>query len=150
MIRTKVIGLDKIRKTIKGDLGDFKRNLRALNQKTAMMIETDAKINAQRSFKHSNGHLANRIVSDYSGNTAEVRAETFYAPYVEFGTGAYAKEYLQDKEEAWRQYAMEFYKNGQGTMPAKPYLFPAALKHREDYLQAIEDLIIKRSFAGMS
>lgn len=52
-----------------------------------------------------------------------VRAE--HAPYVEFGTGAHAAAFLSNKSEEMRNYAMKFYKNGLGTLPSNPYLFPS-------------------------
>jgi len=72
----------------------------------------------------------------------EVIAPVEYAPYIEFGTGDYAKNYLNsiaDPELSF--YAMQFYKTGKGRMPAQPYLYPS-LRNAEKgfYFEVINDI----------
>jgi len=47
------------------------------------------------------------------------------AAYMEFGTGNFAKARVAGLPEDWSEYAMTFYKNGLGMLPANPYLYPA-------------------------
>lgn len=58
-----------------------------------------------------------------------------FAGYFEFGTGTQqtveaggtsAEKYLSDKPELEKE-AMKFYKNGKGSIGARPYLYPAML-----------------------
>ena len=57
--------------------------------------------------------------------------------FVEMGTGTNvtvtngisAAEWLAGKPQWYRDEAMKAYKNGQGTIPASPYLFPTFMKY---------------------
>lgn len=50
-----------------------------------------------------------------------------YAPYVEFGTGSKVFQSVNGFAftPEMKDFAREFYVNGMGRMPARPYLFPA-------------------------
>ena len=48
-----------------------------------------------------------------------------YAAYLEFGTGAYAERTVGKYDMKWQELAFEFYVNGKGHLPARPYLYPA-------------------------
>lgn len=69
---------------------------------------------------------------------AEIWTEDDVAVYLEFGTGAYAAEYLSGKPSMMRDEAIKFFKTGKGKTPAKPYLFPTYYKYREDVLPEID------------
>lgn len=58
------------------------------------------------------------------------------AAYVEFGTGAF----VQVAPE-WRELAYAFYKNGQGYLPPRPYLYPAWKKGGADYKDYLFNLL---------
>jgi len=47
------------------------------------------------------------------------------AAYHEFGTGDFARSTVAGLPEDWIKYAAEFIKNGQGRLPASPYLYRA-------------------------
>jgi len=47
------------------------------------------------------------------------------AAYHEFGTGDFARSTVSGLPEDWVQYAATFIKNGQGRLPASPYLYRA-------------------------
>ncbi|TDO21887.1 hypothetical protein [Pedobacter duraquae] len=49
--------------------------------------------------------------------------------YIEFGTGEYAKETLSAYNKEWRDMAYEFFINGEGKLPARPYMYPAWVKN---------------------
>lgn len=74
-------------------------------------------------------------VTEFEG---EVGFRNNYAPYLEFGTGTKVQipAGLED-------YAMEFYVNGQGRLPAKPFLFPAFFKESGEFLKRVSDQIGK-------
>ena len=48
-----------------------------------------------------------------------------YAAYIEFGTGLFAAAYVPSLPPSLQEYAMTFFVNGKGRIPARPYLFPA-------------------------
>lgn len=73
-----------------------------------------------------------------------VVANKFYAPFIEFGTGKYAAAYVGTLPEEVQQYAMTFYVNGLGHMPAAPFMFTNVLRQipilTERIVNVINDL----------
>ena len=57
----------------------------------------------------------------------EVGYRTKYAAYVEFGTGAFV-----DIPAGLEDYAMQFFVNGKGRIPAKAFLFPAFFRETKE------------------
>lgn len=55
----------------------------------------------------------------------ELRAETDYAAYVEFGTGPYAESYVPSLDPEWQEYAKTFQKSKPGHTPQKPFFYRA-------------------------
>jgi hypothetical protein len=73
----------------------------------------------------------------------EVGFRNRYAAYVEFGTGAevdkgFAQQY-GTPPEGLPTYAMEFFVNGKGRLPARPFLFPAWFKEGPEFLKRIKE-----------
>lgn len=68
-------------------------------------------------------------------------AGTDYAAYIEFGTGPYAASYVPTLSEEWQSIAKQFYVNGKGRMPARPYLYPSVEKYKESLTKVIESII---------
>lgn len=110
-----------------------RRDTNKLIAKTATQVESKAK----RNVPVDTGRLRSSIHATFTGTprapSATVGTEVNYAPYVEFGTGAFASEYLSSKSQELRQYAMTFYKTGKGRMPAQPFLFPAWEEVRPEF-----------------
>lgn len=69
-----------------------------------------------------------------------------WAAYYEFGTGTNqtvqsgqsAQEYLSNKPEEVKGEAMKFFKDGKGSIGARPYLYPAILKALNEIPAEIE------------
>lgn len=76
------------------------------------------------------------LVSLYSDNEL--------AAYIEFGTGRFAERYLSGKPQELRDEAIKFYVNGEGTLPARPYLFPAFYKYRDELIMTLERRLQKQ------
>ena len=57
--------------------------------KACFVVEGDAK---KRCPIGQSGHLRDSIQSRVEGNTGIIGTNAFYAPYVEFGTGSYARD----------------------------------------------------------
>lgn len=64
-----------------------------------------------------------------------------YAAYVEFGTGQFAAKTVAPYDKDWQDHAMEFYKNGEGKMPATPMLYPAVKEEEMKLPKILEDAI---------
>lgn len=120
--------------------------LRKLTEKKIKQVQEATKANvyelaanAKRNTPKDLGKLAQGIqVFDLKspGIRFRVVATEKYSPYVEFGTG--------DQVEipaGLEDYAKQFYVNGQGHMPAQPFLYPAFLRTRKQFLQDIKHII---------
>jgi len=71
----------------------------------------------------------------------QIVADKFYAPYVEFGTGEFAAAYLAGQPKELQDYAMQFYVNGKGRMPAAPFLFPNLVAQQPVLIERIKNVI---------
>ena len=121
-----------LRKIAKADK-EVQAKVKRANQITSLNIERQAKRNATKSV--DNGDLRRAIVPDHSGTEANVEVKIKYAQYVEFGTGAFAAEYLATKDKDLREYAMTFFETGRGRVTARPFLFPAAEAERPKHIE---------------
>ena len=121
-----------LRKIAKADK-EVQAKVKRANQITSLNIERQAKRNATKSV--DTGRLRSAIVADHSGKEANVEVKVNYAQYVEFGTGAFAAEYLATKDKDLREYAMTFFETGRGRVTARPFLFPAAEAERPKHIE---------------
>lgn len=69
---------------------------------------------------------------------AEIWSDDVLAAYIEFGTGPFAAAYLGGKPTEMTEEAIKFYVNGQGNLPASPYLFPAFYKYRDEMVRQMD------------
>lgn len=91
------------------------------------------------------GSIASTYTLEVSENGLRIViwTEEEMAAYLEFGTGGFAAELLSGKPQEMREDAMLFYVNGEGTMPAQPYLFPAFYKYRDEIVRVMDARIQK-------
>lgn len=128
-----VQGMNVLLRKIAKANGEVQAKVKRANQITSLNIERQAKRNATKSV--DNGDLRRAIVPDHSGTEANVEVKVNYAQYVEFGTGAFAAEYLATKDKDLREYAMTFFETGKGRVTARPFLFPAAEAERPKHIE---------------
>lgn len=98
---------------------------------------TDAVYSSPNGWYVKTGTLRNSISHGVqetnTGCVVAIGSALKYAPYVELGTGVYAKEHSKAKSIPW------WYKDKKGKwhvtkgMPARPYLRPAIEKHKDQY-----------------
>lgn len=79
-----------------------------------------------------------------NGYRVSLFSDNELAAYIEFGTGRYAEQYLSGKPQEMRDEAIKFYVNGEGTLPARPYLFPAFYKYRDEIIRVLEQRLQKQ------
>lgn len=84
------------------------------------ILVEDIERGAKKRVPVDTGALRASIRSDYRDGVGEVRADMYYAPYIEFGTGAYV-----DVPRGLESYAIQFKGRGirQVNLPARPYFF---------------------------
>lgn len=120
--------------------------LKELDQYEAAIIkEVDAELkasaykiarDAKRNAPDKTGRLKNSISVEEEPLSHTVVAQTFYAPYVEFGTGG-----LVDVPAGLEEYAWQFHKGGNVNLPAQPFLFPAYAAERKLLINRIKELL---------
>ena len=131
-----VQGMNVLLRKIAKANGEVQAKVKRANQITSLNIERGAKQNAPKNKKiGAGGRLRSAIVADHSGEEANVEVKVNYAQYVEFGTGAFAAEYLSTKDKDLREYAMTFFETGKGRVTARPFLFPAAEAERPKHIE---------------
>lgn len=76
--------------------------------------------------------------SGYKGSVYVERSAGEIAAWVEFGTGQSAASYLATVPPEWKSLAQLYYINGKGTIVAQPYLLPAFLKYKLEYVKELK------------
>lgn len=133
-----VVGLDKLLNKLQAAPEEVKEQVYAEVEATAFDIAASAKGKVPKDM----GFLSNAItMNPINESTFEVVAQKFYAPYVEFGTGANAANYLSSQDEELKAYATTFYVNGQGRMKPRPFLFPTVKAEVPKMWGRIKELI---------
>ena len=73
----------------------------------------------------------------------ELWTEDEMAAYLEFGTGGHAVKLLSGNPQEMRYDAILFFKTGEGTLPAQPYLFPVYYRYKDQIPLEIDKRIQK-------
>lgn len=84
------------------------------------------------------GSLGGKIAVSQTGEETIVNAGDELSAYVEFGTGQNAEVFLAGKPDEQVAEAKKFFVNGEGTLNAHPFFFPAIYRHRDELLPEIE------------
>lgn len=79
---------------------------------------------------------------DYHTATGEIGATDFIAPYEEFGTGIRVVV-----PTGYESFAMQFYVNGMGRKPPRPFLIPSFLKEKEVFKKNIGQIV--QQYSGL-
>lgn len=77
----------------------------------------------------------------FKGTVYVERSAGEIAAYVEFGTGQSASSYLATVPEEWRAVAQRYYVNGKGSIINQPYLLPAFMKYKEEFVKDLKKAI---------
>lgn len=77
----------------------------------------------------------------YKGTLYVEQSAGEVAAWVEFGTGQSASRYLSTVPPEWRETAQRYYINGRGTIINKPYIWPAYMKYREEFVKDLKKAI---------
>ena len=139
---------------IKKRVTDYEKNISDEINRAGLNIESDAKLRLQ---EHESRKSFPSVRSEEAGNAKKVKQritkeygtpqdpsatvssdELPIGAYLEFGTGIYAKKYLQGRPEAEKSKAREFYKTGKGTIRAFPYLFPSFDAERPKLIERLK------------
>ena len=140
MSKSTIKGLDKVYK-------DFAKLSQEVHKKVGLVTRENAKeiaVDASQRAPKDLGDLHKNISYEKVDDTFNYKifAREKYSAYVEFGTGGMVKVPSELKE-----IAIQF--KGKGVkeinLPARPYLYPAFVKGRQQYLEDLEDLLKKET-----
>lgn len=83
-------------------------------------------------------NVGSSIFGYYKDNQAVFDVADPQGPYIEFGTGVYAADLLSTYPAEWQDIAWDFYENGEGTLFAYPYMYPAITENEGLILKEIQ------------
>ena len=135
-----ITGTDQLIKDLLAFGSETEVFVKAITEATGRDIEADAKVNAA-SIQGAPPDLKQKIAykKTDSGLSAEVTQNLLpLGAFTEFGTGTYVVV-----ADEWKDMAWQFYVNGKGRMTAAPYMYPAYVKGRQNYLETLEKKLDK-------
>jgi HK97 gp10 family phage protein len=138
----KIKGLDKLIKDLEKFGDDGEKVVKKRIEFSATNIERNAINRVPFEFTFIRQRIDKQILD--GGLRAKVGVqgtdENPLPAYVEFGTGLSAQQLLNSGEydQDVRDIAIQFYKNGKGTLPANPYLFPSFFEERPKLIESLK------------
>ena len=120
---------DNVKREVGAEIEDFGSNVVADARVTVNSIAADE------------GTLKNLINYTYSDGETKIFSNAGYSAYVEFGTGVFAAGYVASLPADLQAYAMQFFVNGKGRLPARPFLFPAYFKNLAILKERIKNIL---------
>jgi len=136
-------GLEQTIKELKTTVADIEEKVDFAIGVNVEAMATEAK-NRVASLSVDTGRLINSISADKKAKYQyELIAGVYYAPYIEFGTGKYAEEYVKGIDSEWEKLAFQFFRTGNGKLKEKPYLYPAYKRIFPIMVKDIQNLVNK-------
>ena len=138
-----LVGADLLKKQLSAYAKDIQTRVKAEIEDTARNIESKA---IRRAPAGEAGTILRQGISakQINDQTWEVTSNAKYSAYVEFGTGVYAAGYVPSLPAEIQAYAKTFYVNGQGTLPATPFLFNSFMEERINLIKEIKKILNDR------
>ena len=110
--------------------------------RTTFGTQTQDEIRGQRNWSPISQSIGYKIVDGgLKGVVYVERSAGELAAWVEFSTGQDAAVYLATVPIEWRELAATFYRNGKGTIIGQPYMLPAFMKYKEQFLKDLKQAI---------
>ena len=129
-------GIKQFKRELNKVKSDITREIERTTSASLLRIQSDAK----RKAPVDTGRLRAAIHHRQSGTDGEVSTNVKYAPYIEFGTGT-----LVSVPDELKELANEFRGRGlrQVNLPARPFLYPALVKERPNYIRNLKSVLGK-------
>ena len=133
----KIEGLDKLLKDIKELPKEIQEEVLDEIREVGHQIGQKAKQRAPKDMSR----LAMSTGAIDTPDGVEVFSSTNYAAFVEFGTGTFATKHLSTMPAEVGKYAMQFYVNGKGRMPARPFFFNSFFEEKPKLIARIKEVL---------
>jgi hypothetical protein len=122
MLRAKITGIDSSLKKIKDNYKAATLEIDAEMAAISENIVTTAKQLLPAQYGQLRSSIKARKNKDFAYT---IGSNLYYSPYIEFGTGPWAKKYVPTLEKEWQDYALTFKKTHPGNSYQHPYLYPS-------------------------
>lgn len=139
-------GLDKLITKVKKMKASLQEDVDAELTASALNIDNMAKSLSPANFGGGGGLRGKFYVETGQKFTKVVGNSSEYAAYQEFGTGLHAENYVPSLPKDWQKYAMTFFVNGKGRVPAHPFMYPAYEVERPLLIKRIKKILGWRRF----
>ena len=144
MSKSTIKGLDKVYKDFNKLSKEVHKKVGLVTRENAKEISANARKNARAKGIWDLGDLVGNISYEKVNDTFNYKifAREKYSAYLEFGTGGMVKV-----PNELIKIASEFIGKGvkEINLPARPYLYPAFVKGRQQFLEDLEDLLKKET-----
>lgn len=133
-------GLNSVLSNLRKYGKEAQKDVEAVTEQMARKIEGYAKTNAPTDFGKLGQSIQAVKENDLNWSVEAGGILAPYAPFVEFGTGGLVEVPNELKEQA-----IKFKGKGikQINLRARPFLYPALLRGREEYLQKLKKVLDK-------
>jgi HK97 gp10 family phage protein len=119
---------------------EAEKDIQGVTEQVARNIEKNAKSGVVANFGKLGQSIQAVKINDYNWSIEAGGVLAPYAPFVEFGTGG-----LVQVPNELKQQAIKFKGKGirQVNLRARPYLYPALLRGRSEYLDKLKKVLSK-------
>lgn len=138
--------LDKAEFTIQEDIKyEIEKWTEAIaSEAMALVTEGGNDFQTTKGIQHINENIDQFIVhsttnNGYTGVIEIPDSASELAIFIEFGTGRSAAGYVPTLPPELQAKALEYFKNGKGTLIKRPFLIPAFFNNKDKVLYAIRD-----------
>ena len=140
-LSVQVTGIDETKQAIRDYVEAIRKGVPALIEEYTIRIARLAKsrVDVDLADLRASIHIElERKAGEVIGRVSAGRGldDPDVAAFVEFGTGRFVQV-----PAGLENYALRFYRTGEGRLPASPYLFPAFESQRVRFMQDLMDLV---------
>jgi len=134
-------GLDELIKKVKKMPDAIKEEVDKELDDGAQLIQKEALLLSPAREAGGHGLRSHMWIDTTEFLLKKVGNHSEYAAYQEFGTGFHAADYVITLPKDWQEYAKSFFVNGEGRVPAHPFLYPAYEKARPVIIDRIKNVL---------
>lgn len=110
--------------------------------RTTFGTQTQDEIRGQRNWSPISQSIGYKIIDGgLKGVVYVERSAGEVSVWTEMGTGQSAATYLATVPAEWRALAQKYYINGKGTIVNQPYMLPAFMKYKEQFIKDLNQAI---------
>ena len=142
MIKINADELNKFSVEVTKLSSEVEEDVKKVVKNSAFNIERNAKSNLTKNKSVATGELRRRTSTDIKGLEATIHTSNLkYAPHVEYGTKAHIIKPKNKRFLYWEGAKYPVKKVNHPGSKAKPFLIPAFEKEKDQFLEALKEVI---------